>query len=185
MKFLVVFVFSLFYVSRSYAGLFEFGVSGTYRFSEIDENNFTKSNSLTGSVSYYFMEMSALELSYTSGVSHQSVFQSGVQTKYIYEYQHYGADLVFSFADRKSSLQPYLKGGVATIEKKLFAEVGNLPRELLREEEPTQVPSVGVGFKLMLTQAISFKAGFDAWGDSDKKFNKWDNAARAGISIFF
>lgn len=42
----------------------ELGANANYRRSAFDSNNYQELISYTGSISYYFMEMSAIELSY-------------------------------------------------------------------------------------------------------------------------
>ncbi len=185
MKSFIVVVFVMFFSINSYAGYFEFSVTNNFRSSRIDENNFTKTNSLTGSVSYYFMEMSALELSYTEGTTEQTVKQLNQDPeKYIFQFRHYGLDFVFSLASRQSSFQPYVKAGAAYVERSLFSKKENFPRVLEAETEPEWLPSVGIGFKFKLTKNLAFKAGIDAWGDEDQNIKDWDNAARIGVSLF-
>ncbi|MBK8204632.1 MAG: hypothetical protein IPK68_20765 [Bdellovibrionales bacterium] len=95
------------------------GTSATFRRSTIDENNFQESTSYTGTVSYYFWEMSALELSYTEGSSLLSV-KPVDDTKVITRstFRLIGLDLVITLASQQSSLQPYIKIGGARISKK-------------------------------------------------------------------
>ena len=88
-----------FFCSTSQAGIVEIGASANFRRSTIDKNNFQESTSYTGSLSYYFCEMSALELSYTEGealLSVQPVDDSKVITKS--SFKLIGVDLVMTFA---------------------------------------------------------------------------------------
>lgn len=171
--------------TKSFAGFFEFSVTNNFRSSRIDENNFSKTNSLTGSVSYYFMEMSALEISYTEGVTEQKIKPTGDDsTVYTFEFRHYGADLVFSLASRKSIFQPYIKAGTANVKKNFYSKVGSLPRTKASDLKAQWLPSVGIGFKFKLTKNLALKAGIDAWGEEDQNIEDWDNAARIGVSLF-
>lgn len=184
-KLFCVILITLLASSDCFAGFFEFSVTNNFRSSRIDENNFTKTNSLTGSISYYFMEMSALELSYTAGLTEQTVTPTvGDTTEYTFEFRHYGVDFVFSLASRQAAFQPYVKAGATNIEKTLYSKEDNFPRKKIGGESPTWLPSLGIGLKFKLTKNLALKAGIDAWGEEDQDFSDWDNAARIGISLF-
>ncbi len=167
----------------------EVGYTYSTRSSRIDADNYSKSNSHTGSFSWYFLEMSALELSYTDGEGILSVKSPDTDevTLYISEMQMYGADLVVSFAKRDSFFQPFVKGGVAALKKRIFRKLESGQVDKVGETDGfEQVPSYGVGFKIMITKTMSLKASYDRWrsskqGDSDI----WDEAVRAGMSWMF
>src|ERR1700733_9884901 len=92
----------------------ELGANANYRRSAFDSNNYQELISYTGSISYYFMEMSALELSYTNGYSELSVKSSDpTDPKYVNmtNFQLLALDLVISFAERDDFFQPYIKMG--------------------------------------------------------------------------
>ena len=178
------------------AGVMEVGVSANYRTSQIDENNFQDSVSYTGSIAYYFWEMSAIEISYTKGLSRLSVKPSLSEPKIIYrtEFEMIGADFVFTFATRQSMFQPFIKLGGAHLQRRIVREATS-DGSLGAVEIPAPagvVPSAGVGFKVLLTSTLSFKAGIDAWtsplrADQNNKREDYtiDYAARAGISWMF
>lgn len=177
---------SLFFNQTAWAGAYELGVSSTYRKSSIDSNNYQESVSYTGSLGYYFWDLSALEISYTSGESHV-VTQPPGYTKMLVraKFQMTGLDLVMSTSGRDSSFQPYLKLGAAYIQKKISQQLDGQPSQ----EVPGQkgiVPSAGVGFKINLTKQFAIKVGVDAWtsplSDSSVLI---DFAGRAGLSMLF
>ncbi len=176
------------WIPQSFAGFIEIGGSGNYRISQLNEDNYQKSLSYTGSISYYFWEMSALELSYTQGtqVSVLKISDTDSKTTTTTYFEMSGLDLVLTLADKQSIFLPYIKGGGAYIVKKMESQVeGFAPKPA----QPVYgaVPSAGVGFKIKLTQALSFKAGVDGWrsppGNSKKAI--WDYAGRAGLSWMF
>ncbi len=178
---------SLFFATSAWAGIYEISASTTYRKSVIDEFNYTTSSSLTASMSYYFFEMSALELSYTQGLSTLSAKASSTDPKVLYKtsYNLMGLDLVLTFAGKESVFQPFIKVGGARIAKKIWleTEVGSTDTA---EPKAETVPSAGIGFKIAITQSFSIKTGIDAWisnlGDKDETT---DYAGRAGISWMF
>ena len=177
--------------SPARAGVFELSASANFRDSHIDSYNYTKTVSYTGSVSYYFWEMSAIELSYTQGQSTLSAKPSAIdpQLLYISDFTMHGVDLVFSLTSRDAPIQPYVKVGGAKIKKDLVvkSEVGSIKRINSPDGDNTEtVPSAGVGFKIMLTKTFSIKAGIDAWKTNYKKQDETtDYAGRAGISWLF
>ncbi len=167
-----------------HAGVFELSASGNYRRQQINDLNYQESQSLTGSISYYFMEMSAIEISYTKGVSKLRAQSSAndVWVEYHNEFTLYGADLVLTMAQQTSIFQPFVKVGVAHIVKDLIikSETGSAART---PSDPETVPSAGIGFKFRLTKTFSIKAGADAWLTNQNEDNeKIDYAGRIGVS---
>jgi len=173
--------------SLAHAGVFELGATTNYRISKIDADNFQESKSITGSFSYYFMQQSAIEFSYTKGNSTLGVRAAGdtVSIRYVTDFELIGADLILTLGDKQSFIQPYIKAGAAQIKKKIVQEsdLGSVTYPQLPTET---VPSAGLGFKVRLTQTFALKVGVDSWvtnlGKSDETV---DWASRAGISWLF
>lgn len=169
-----------------WAGYIELGTTANYRRSTIDSSNFQESISYTGSISYYFLESSALELSYTSGYSQIVVTPPGAE-KITTEtdFSLIGLDIVLSIGSRKDAFQPYMKVGGAHITKTFFRGVEGQGKQKIGEQEGT-VPSAGIGMKLRLTNTFSIKIGVDAWTSPlDEEPVTVDFAGRAGLSMFF
>ncbi|HVK62369.1 MAG TPA: outer membrane beta-barrel protein [Bdellovibrionales bacterium] len=177
----------------SHAGVFEIGASGTYRRSVIAADSFDESKSLTGSVSYYFTEASAIELSYTDGTSKREIVANNpnsLVTKTVTNltYRTLGLDFVFTLGPKEATLRPYLKAGVNYIlEKRYFDQTYTAagPQESTVTEDPAAlVPSGGAGLTLRLSQTLSLKFGIDAWTSRplNSKPVTIDYAGRAGIS---
>ncbi len=177
---------SLSFSSLAQAGVFEIGASGNYRISRLDEDNYSEMVSYTGTISYYFWEMSALELSYTQGTQITVMLIPGDnKTTTTTGFQMGGADLVLTLADKQSLFQPYVKLGGAYLRKEMVREIETLGKDRLPTSEGI-VPSAGVGFKIRLTNALSLKAGVDAWTSPPSQDRTTiDYAARAGISWMF
>ena len=172
--------------------IMELGASASYRRSQFDSNkdNYQDMVSYTGSLSYYFWELSALEFNYTFGRATTST-KLGSEARQIVQtkFQMYGVDLVYSFAGRDAAFQPYAKIGLARIDKDILREVEGLGTTKI-DEVNGWVPTGGVGFKVKLTQTFSFKVGLDAWtdpiddNDDDQDQPALDYAVRAGFSWF-
>lgn len=143
--------------SASWAGIVEIGASANFRRSTIDDNNFQESTSYTGSLSYYFWEMSALELSYTEGEAFLSVKPLD-DTKIITTstFKLIGVDLIITLGSQQSTLQPYLKIGGAHIEKKIVRQAEGLDASEI--ESPSGiVPSAGLDLKLPLVEVFPLR----------------------------
>jgi hypothetical protein len=163
------------------AGYFEIGGSGSYRKSSLDADHYTTFRSGTGSIAYYFWELSALELSYTK--SRQDESTKDYEARYYTTF--YGADLIFTLATKQSLFQPYIKVGGAYMDKtgsyKLIASnVTIIP------EVKGWAPSAGLGFKIIVGEHIAIKVGIDAWSSPvSQDVVTYDYAGRVGLSFIF
>src|ERR1035437_9258865 len=92
------------------AGFIEVGASANYRYSGYNATNYIQSLSYTASLSYYFWEMCAAELNYTTGYSKQVSGGQGstLDPKETIEdnIELTSADLVLSFAARQDPFRP-------------------------------------------------------------------------------
>lgn len=93
-----------------------------------------------------------------------------------------GADLILTFADRKSLLQPYIKGGGAQISR--YQEVKIEGQDTFTiEPETATVPSYGAGLKIQLTDTFGLKFSYDVWKTPiGGGLQTDDNSVRAGIT---
>lgn len=171
--------------SFAHAGYFEISATGSYRTNTVNDYTYSRTQSLTGSVAYYFWEMSALEFSYTDALSRSYgrtpiSGQDYVETSRV---RLVGADLVISFAGRQSAFRPYIKIGGADQQKTWIYEEG-----LVNTRVDTQGFSLtgGFGFKFLLSDNFAIKAGVDAWSNPLSEPKRIiDYAANAGISWMF
>ncbi len=99
-----IFLTFLLLFSYSFAGYFEVSATGSYRKTAYDEDNYYEYRSVTGSVAYYFWEMSAIEFSYTQATTDE------VKTDYKSKgfIEMYGADFIFTMGDKLSLFLPYI-----------------------------------------------------------------------------
>jgi opacity protein-like surface antigen len=180
------------YSSLAHAGLFEVSAGGTYRKSNIQSNAYEESQSFTGSLSYYFNDMSALELSYTDGATKWFVAGDGTaqnpnHTTWTY-YTMLGLDFIFTLGERDAVLRPYVKAGVGYLLKKKIVDqiAGN---QATPSEDPVGlVPSAGAGVAIKLTSNLNIKFGVETWGSqpiSSGGSSQYDVAGRANIGWMF
>ena len=190
---LALFIWLLAAPLTAQAGIFEIGASGSYRRSNIDIDAYDESSSITGSISYYLNDASALELSYTDGTSRRVIAPTSTNGhKTTLYYQTAGLDFVYTFGTRESAFRPYLKiGGQYILQKRLVDQYlnsvsGNWDPTII-QDDPALVPSGGFGFRIGLTESLSLKCGVDAW--SSRPLNMTpvtlDYAGRAGLSWMF
>jgi opacity protein-like surface antigen len=180
----------LFFSLNSFAFLTELSVSYAQKKTYFNNLNYNNTESTTGSVSFYFLEKVAVELSYTdaSVLREETIFNgTGFQQQTsLQKMAVMGSDLIFMLADKKSVLQPYIKGGVAQIKKTLTTKNADV---FVYETEPinSTSPSYGAGLKIALTEAFGIKLSYDAWRTESKdsngnKSNVEDSSVRAGIT---
>ncbi len=184
--FLVSLVFtSLPAIAQSYS---EIGFTANFRKSSIDEGNWQQTLSYTGPFSYYFWQTSAIELSYTQGLSELSVRPPDLPNDRMLTQSYFsliGLDLVASFADRRAPFQPYVKLGSAFINKKIYRQLTGFNSTLIAESSGL-VPSAGLGFRVLMTETLSLRVGFDSWTNPlNERPLILDYAARAGVSWMF
>jgi outer membrane autotransporter protein len=175
---------TLFLSLSAHALNYELGVSFAKKKNSFDKENYFETESTTGSVSIYFSEQLALEMSYTDAKALRREKVSGQNAKEIYQRtQVLGADLIYVMADRKSWVQPYIKGGAAQLQRSQTTNdlVINDPESL--DIETTVVPSYGLGVKFAITKELSLRLSYDVWrtpvggGDTSD-----DSQIRVGMS---
>lgn len=143
----------------------EIGGAINYRRSSFDSNNYEELISYTASISYYYMEQSAIELSYTNGYSIISVKpEDPIDPLYVTQtnFQLLALDFVFSLAEKDDTFQPYVKIGGGYLKKDVFEQIDGGDTDLISHAEGL-VPSGGIGFRIMVTKQFSVKFGLDAW----------------------
>ena len=173
----------VFIASSAYCGVFELGGSGSYRKSSFDRQNYAEMTSWTASFSYYFYELSALELSYTDGVNRQSVKPTGdVQTLTITNFRLTALDLVITLAAKEDTFQPYIKLGGGYLSKEIFNQVEGFDMKSTGSVNGW-VPSGGIGLKWFITKDLNIRLRLDAWtSPPNQQPVVVDYAGRAGIS---
>lgn len=159
---LIILLFSFF--KSAHAMNVELGLNYNYKKSTFDSTNNTEQQSTTGSVSLYFWEKIALELSYTNGLYVRKEKQPdlvGSFTRTTTQYSDiYGADVIFILSDRKAAFQPFVKGGGAMVQiKQVVQDDNNSPWEI---KYNGLSPSYGVGFKFFITEAFAIRTSYNA-----------------------
>lgn len=183
----ILFALTAFVAIPASALVTEVGVNYARKRTSFNADNYVDSESLTGSLSFYFMERLALELSYTSALGvRQEKLMSGTTVisdrTVVQTTQVIGGDLIWVFADRRATLQPYIKGGAAQIRRVQEVKDSSFAVNVL-EPEVSVVPSYGAGLKISITERLGIKLSYDAWRTpmGDDSFST-DDSIRAGIT---
>jgi hypothetical protein len=165
----------------------EVGLNYSRKKTTFDANNDYDSESTTGSLSFYFAEKLALELSYTEavGIQHQQASSADPLRTVYQKTQVMGADLIVVFADKKALFQPFIKGGAAQITRRQEIKDGNFDTQPLAPDTAI-APSYGLGIKIALTDTFGLKASYSVWQTpigGGAKTN--DDAVSAGVTWMF
>jgi outer membrane autotransporter barrel domain len=162
----------------------ELGVQYGKKQTTFDSDNYFTSESLTGSMSLYFLERLALEISYTEakGIREEKANASDPRRTTYQSSTVAGADLIVMFADKKDLFQPYVKGGAAQIKRRQEVKIDGQDSYII-EPDDAIVPSYGVGLKIAITESMNFKISYDVWKTPvDDGAQTDDTSIRAGIT---
>ncbi|MBN8535896.1 MAG: outer membrane beta-barrel protein [Deltaproteobacteria bacterium] len=187
---ILLFLSFIFLSLQSEAIVTELAVSYAQKKTYFNADNFNNMESTTGSVSFYFMEKLAIELSYTTAsILREETIYNGTgfqQQTTLQKVKVYGSDFIFILADKKSIIQPYLKVGISQIEKTMSTKNSDV---FIYDTDPINSvsPSYGAGIKIPLTDTFGLKLSYDAWRTETKdsannKSTIEDNSIRAGLT---
>ncbi len=187
---ILLFLCFIFLSLQSEAIVTELAVSYAQKKTYFNADNFNNMESNTGSVSFYFMEKLAIELSYTTAsILREETIYNGTgfqQQTTLQRVKVYGSDFIFILADKKSIIQPYLKLGISQIEKTMSTKNSDV---FIYDTDPINSvsPSYGAGVKIPLTDSFGLKLSYDAWrtetkDSADNKSTIEDNSIRAGLT---
>ena len=178
------FLFFLLFSTSAWALNYELGISYAKKKNSFDKDNYFETESTTGSLSLYFSEMIALEMSYTDAKANRYEKPPGGNSIQTYQKTEVmGADLIFVLAPRKYFIQPYIKGGAAQLKRSqvTYTSPGN-QREAL-DIETAVVPSYGAGIKFSIIDGLSLRISYDVWRTPvGGGVVTDDNQLRAGLS---
>ncbi len=173
-----------FYSSISHALITEVGLNYGYQKKTFNPTNYYQSDSKAASLSLYFLERFALELSYTDSF-YESQESDTYSTRVTQQSsQITGADLIFVLTDKTAMFQPYIKGGTAYIKKKKQIRYANSDTIDIQTKDGF-APSYGAGLKFKLSERFSFKVSYDIWQTPlDDGSSSDDNSLKVGISMY-
>lgn len=180
----IIFATLGFFSNSAEAVFTEVGASYGYKTQTYDQNNNSMTESITGSLSLYFWERIALELSYTdaTAILQSKAYSTDPQRTIEQKSQVFGSDLIFILADRKGFFQPYVKCGMAQITRTQKTKIEGQD-SYTNSPEQAVTPSYGVGLKIAVTESLGFKFSYDAWKTPAGNSTQTDDTAiKAGIT---
>lgn len=172
------------YSSTSWALNYELGVSYARKKNSFDKENYFETESTTGSLSLYFSEVIALEMSYTDAKANRYEKPAGGNSIQTYQKTEVvGADLIFVLASRKAFMQPYIKGGAAQLKRSQVTYERAINKAEPLDIETAVVPSYGAGVKFSVVDGLSLRLSYDVWRTPvGGGVVTDDNQLRAGLS---
>lgn len=174
----------IFLSSKSQALVTEIGLSYGYSKKTFNTSNFYQTDSKSASLSFYFFEKWALEMSYTDAF-YESQESDTNSTRTVQQSSKIGgSSLVYMMQDRRNMIQPYIKAGAAHISKKQTVKYLNASA-IETPESVGLAPSYGAGIKFVLSEKLSFKLAYDVWQTplSDSTSSD-DTSFKAGFSWY-
>lgn len=163
----------------------EVGASYARKKTTFDQNNFSDTESITGSLSFYFMEKLAFEMSYTEATGLRQEYILGNKQLTYQKTTVIGGDLIVILMDKTSFIQPYVKGGAARITRRQEIKYASLD-PIVVEPEIALVPSYGAGLKISIGNGMGIRLSYDVWktpvGDGTTSD---DTNIRAGVTFMF
>ena len=178
--------FSAFFASlASWAVTTEVGLSYGFQKKTFNASNYYQSDSKSASVAFYFLEKFMAELSYTDSFYEGQESDSNSTRVIQQTTRMIDSSLAYMLMDRRNMIQPYIKGGVAYIQKK--QEVRYLNSSVIGIPESTGwAPSYGAGLKFVLSDRFSIRIGYDVWQTPLSDGTKSDDSAfKAGLTWSF
>ena len=174
----------LFLGGKSQALVTEIGLSYGYSKKTFNMSNFYQTDSKSASLSFYFFEKWALEMSYTDAF-YESQESDTNSTRTVQQSSKIGGgSLVYMMQDKKNMIQPYIKAGVAHISKNQIVKYLNASA-IETPESVGLAPSYGAGLKFVLSERLSLKLSYDVWQTplSDNSSSD-DTSFKAGFSWY-
>ena len=162
----------------------ELGLSYGYSKKTFNATNFYQSDSKSASLSFYFWERIALELSYTDSF-YESQESDTTSTRTVQQSSKISnGSIVYTMLGNKSPVQPYVKAGAAYIKKNQLVKYVNASTIEI-PESAGWAPSYGAGIKIILTERFSIKLSYDLYQTplSDGS-NSDDTSFKAGLSWY-
>ncbi len=174
----------LFLSTLSHALVTEVGLSYGYQKKTFNPTNYYQSDSKSASLSLYFLERFALELSYTDSF-YESQESDQYSTRVTQQSSKIsGADLIYVITEKTAMFQPYVKAGTAYIIKKKQIRYANSDTIDIQTKDGF-APSYGAGIKFKLSETFSFKVSYDIWQTPlDDGSSSDDNSLKVGLSMY-
>lgn len=166
------------------AGVFELSAQTSLKETNINSEHSSEAKSVSGSIAYYFWQSGALEFTHMTGYNFTKGAVSGSSYEQVLNYNYSGIDFIYNLGTRESTFNPYIKAGLAEINKELeYKDIGT--NSITTQTSKGKNLTYGAGFKFKLSQTISFRVSYDVWkgpiDDSDQDAQT-DSSFKVGLS---
>ena len=141
----------LLFFSSAQAGVYELGASFAWNRSNYAGNSYTWTRSWAGSFGYFFTQDSEVQFSFSDTTNRD--YEPGLQD-ISYEDRVYSLNFLYYLFEETSMFRPYFRIGVAQLNRN---ESGNIGGQVPAGELDQVSVIGGLGFKLKLSEKISFK----------------------------
>lgn len=156
-----VFLF-IFSVSSAQAGLFEVSAQTSIKETNIDDDNNSEARSVSGSIAYYFWQSGALEFTYMKGYNFtKGRIDASTTYEQVLNYTYKGVDLIYNLGSKESTFNPYVKAGLAEIEKELQFKQNGAASDPQTSSGTNM--TYGAGMKIKISKTLSFRLSYDVW----------------------
>lgn len=177
----LAFISSAFGTLASHAGDLELSGTGMYSRTKYSSTDYNKNTRVVASIGYTFFTFSEIELSY----------QKATDRTFIANYQDitlrdevYSANWMQNLLPQSSPIQPYVKGGVGRLHRRITGSYYNTPAPDRDINQLTVV--LGGGMKIYLTRALALRGEATSYLQGGRIRTWKDNvSATVGISIHF
>lgn len=170
--------------TKAQAMVTELGLSYGYSKKTFNTSNFYQTDSRSASLSFYFFEKWALEMSQTDSF-YESQESDTNSTRTVQQSSKVSnGSLVYMMLNKTSIIQPYIKAGAAHITKKQVVKYLNASA-IETPQSTGWAPSYGAGLKFVLSERFSIKLSYDVWQTplSDNSSSD-DTSFKAGLSWY-
>ncbi len=163
------------------AGTFEFSLGGSFNQSNYGGGNYSWDRRWGGSIGYYFLALSQVELSFQDVTDRTNI--SGYEDTTFHD-QIFSLNWVQSLAGKTFPLQPYVKAGIGQLNREAtgnYASGASPPRTVAQ-----LTGIVGAGLRVYITRAFAIRGEATSYLVGGNISTWQDNfALNLGISLAF
>lgn len=187
MRYLCVIISLFMFSSTSSAGLFELSAQTSMKNTSINSDSNSEARSASGSIAYYFWQSGALEFTYMEGYNFtRGVINSSTKYEQVLNYRYKGVDLIYNLGNKQSTINPYIKAGLAEIEKDLEYKQNGVS-EIGKQKSNGKNMTYGAGIKIKISKTLSIRFSYDVWKgpiDNDDVDATTDSSTKVGLSWY-
>jgi hypothetical protein len=175
------------WIESSHGVAAELSLTYNYMRRTFDELNWFANQASTAGLSVYLGDRIAVEMSYTNGLyvkkERESALLTSTNQRTTTQFTNsYDGGLIFLFSDRQAVLQPYVRVGLAYIQRRQEVQIGDdIPFSITPKD--ATAPSAGLGARIMLGERFGIRLAIDSIQTPiDDKNYVYDFTGRMGLT---